>query len=131
AMRHDGKFRTESLDMLGLALEEVHRDEQREVGLLRAGGLDPAVDLRLHPLPDRIAVRPDDHGSARWTVLGQFRLGQGILVPPWEVLVLRSQHRHLLSSPASLLGAAAPKSTARGCRRYHSSWSPETDRTNH
>ena len=100
-MRHDGKLRTESLDVLSLTLEEVHRDQQREVGVLGSGGLDSRVDLLLHPLPYRVAVRPDDHGSARWTVLGQLRLGQYILVPPWKVFLLRSQHRHLvaLSSP--------------------------------
>ena len=99
AMRHDGELGAESLDMLGLAFEEVHRDQQREVRVLRAGGLDAPVDLGLHPLPDRVAVGPDDHGPARRTVLGQLRLGQDILVPPWEVLVLRSQHRHLVAPP--------------------------------
>src|ERR1700730_18721909 len=98
-MRHDRKLRTESLDMLGFALEEVHRDQQREVSVLRSCGLDPPVDLRLHPLPYRVAVRPDDHGSARRTVLGQLRLGQDILVPPWKVFLLGSQHSPQIALP--------------------------------
>ena len=93
-MRYDGKLRTESLDMLGLTFEEAHRDQQREVSVLGSGGLDPSVDLRLHPLPYRVAVGPDNHRSARRTVFGQLRLGQHILVPPWKVFLLGSQHRH-------------------------------------
>src|SRR5262245_35119447 len=94
--------------MLGLAFEEVHRYQQWKVRVLRARGLDAPVDLGLHSLPDRVAGRPDDHGPAGRTVLGQLRLGQDILVPPWEVLVLRSQHRHLLPSPYSDVDAARP-----------------------
>ena len=88
-MRHDGKLRTESLNVVSLTFKEAHRDQQREVRVLGSGGLDSRVDLLLHPLPYRIAVGSDNHGSARWTVLGQLRLGQHILVPPWKVFVLR------------------------------------------
>ena len=58
-------------------------------------GLDPPVDLGLHPLPYRIPVGPDDHGSAGRAVLGQLRLGQDVLVPARKVVLLSSQHRHL------------------------------------
>ena len=77
--------------VVGLAPEVALRDEHWEVAVLGAGRLDALVDLRLHPLPDRVAVRPDDHGSARRTVLGQLRLGQDVLVPAWEVLGLRRE----------------------------------------
>ena len=46
-------------------------DEQREVGVLGAAGLDAGVDLGLHPLPERVAVGADDHGAADRAVLGQ------------------------------------------------------------
>ena len=48
----DGQLGAEALDVLGLALEVALGDEQREVGVLGAGGLDAGVDLGLHPLPD-------------------------------------------------------------------------------
>src|ERR1700737_2206465 len=83
--------------MLSLTFEEVHRDQQREVRVLRSGGLDPYVHLRLHPPPYRVAVGPDHHGSASRTVLRQLRLGQDILVPPRKIVLLRSQHRHLIA----------------------------------
>ena len=95
AVRHDGQLGTESLDMLGLALEEAHRHQQREVRVAGSGGLDAPVDLLVHPLPDRVSVGADDHGSAGRAVLGQLRLGEHVLVPPWKVLLLSSQHRHL------------------------------------
>jgi hypothetical protein len=90
SMRHHGELGAESFDMLGLAFEEVHRNQQWEVGVLRACGLDASIDLGLHPLPDRVAGRPNHHGPARRAVLRQLRLGQHILVPPRKVLVLRS-----------------------------------------
>src|ERR1700676_4430444 len=88
--------------MLSLTFEEVHRDQQREVGRLRSGGFVPSPPPPLHPLPYRVAVRPDHHGSASRTVLGQLRLGQDILVPPWKVFLLGSQHRHLIALPLLL-----------------------------
>ena len=94
AVGHDGELRTESLDVVGLALEEAHRDQQREVRVLSSRGLDPLVDLGLHPLPHRVAVGPDDDGAACRAVLGQLRLGQDVLIPARKVVLLRSQHRH-------------------------------------
>src|SRR3954468_2229360 len=73
-VRHHGKLWAEALDVLGLALEEAHRNQQREVGVPCAGGLDPCVDLGLHPLPDRVAGGPDDHGSTGWPFSASFAL---------------------------------------------------------
>ena len=50
---------------------------------------------RLHPLPERVPVRPDDHGAAHRAVVGQLGLGDHVLVPAGEVLRLRGEHsRH-------------------------------------
>ena len=66
---HDRQLGAEALDVLGLAAEMPRRDQQREVDVLRAGVLDPIIDLRLHALPDRIAPRTDDHRAAHRAVL--------------------------------------------------------------
>ena len=92
----DGDHRelgAEALDVLGLALEVGLRDEEREVGVLGAAGLDALVDLGLHPLPDRVAVGPDHHRAADGAVLGQLRLLQDVLVPAREVVGAGGQHR--------------------------------------
>ena len=64
------------------------RDEQREVDVLGAGRLDAEVDLGLHPLPDGVAVGPDDHRAPHRAVVGQLGLGDDVLVPAGEVLGL-------------------------------------------
>ena len=45
-------FLGEAFDMLGLLGDEGERDEQREIAILVAGGLDAAVQLRLDLFPD-------------------------------------------------------------------------------
>ena len=85
----------EALDVLGFLGDERHRDEEREVGVLGARLLDATVDLGLHALPDRPAVRSDDHRSPGRAVLGQLGLGDHVLVPPGKVLALRREHARL------------------------------------
>jgi len=85
----------EALDVLGLAPQVRLRDEQREVGVLRASGLDPVVHLALHPLPQRVPGRPDHHGAADRPVVGQLRLGDDVLVPAGEVLGLGRENGSL------------------------------------
>ena len=76
----------EALDVLGLPLEVGLGDEEREVGVLGAARLDAGVDLGLHPLPDGVAVGPDDHRAPDGTVLGQLGLLEDVLVPAREVV---------------------------------------------
>ena len=92
SMGHDGELGAEPLDVLCLSLEVRLGDEQWEVGVLRPRRLDASVDLRLDPLPDRIAVGPDDHGPSDRTVLGELRLGEDVLVPARKVLRLGGEH---------------------------------------
>ncbi len=82
----------EALDVLGLTLEQGHRDEHREVDVVVPGGLDALVQLGLHPLPDAEAPRLDDHRAAHQAVLGHAGLGDDLLVPAREVLGLRGEH---------------------------------------
>ena len=58
--RHLG---SEPLDVLRLLVEEALRDEQWEIGVLVSGVLEHHVELLLHPLPNTVAARSDDHAS--------------------------------------------------------------------
>ena len=61
AVGDDGQLGAEALDVLGLPGQVALGDEEREVDVLGARRLDAAVDLGLHPLPQRAGVGPDDH----------------------------------------------------------------------
>ena len=91
----DCEFGAEPFNMLSFTLEVTLRDEQREIGVLGPGALDAAIDLGLHLFPDRIAVGTDDHRAAHRTVIGQFRLGNDVLVPAREIFGLRGENRSL------------------------------------
>ena len=54
---------------------------------------------RLHPLPDGVAVRADDHRAPHRAVVGQLGLGDDVLVPAGEVLGLRGEHGSLGHGP--------------------------------
>ena len=84
-MRDDGELGAESLDMLGLALQIALRDQQREVGVGRAGRLDPPVHVRLQQFPDRVPIRSDDHGPPHRPVVGELGFGNHILEPSGKV----------------------------------------------
>ena len=64
-------FLGEALDVLGFLFEEAQRDEEREVGVLVAGGLEHAVQHALDVLPERVAPGLDDHAAAHGRGLGQ------------------------------------------------------------
>ena len=51
-VRHDRALLGEAFDVLGFLLQEAHRDEQREVGVLVPGGLEHRVEPPLDVLPD-------------------------------------------------------------------------------
>jgi hypothetical protein len=75
-----------SVDVLGLLHQELFGYEQREVPVLVAARLDHVVEGPLDPLPDRVAVGPDDHAAADRRVVGQLRLPHHVGVPAVEVL---------------------------------------------
>ena len=86
-----GHLRGESLDVLGLALQHRFRDEEREVGVLDAGRLDPGVEPVHHPLPQPIAVGPDHLAAAHRAIVGQLRLAHDLDVPAVEIVFLIDQ----------------------------------------
>ena len=55
-LRDHGELGREPLDVLGLLVDEAHRDEQREGGVIVAGLLEATVEVALHRLPDGEAV---------------------------------------------------------------------------
>jgi hypothetical protein len=93
AMGDDRKLGAEALDVLGLATQVALRNQQREVGVLHAGRLDPRVELLLQVLPDRERPRPDHHRPPHWPVVGQLGLRDHLLVPPREILRLSCEDR--------------------------------------
>ena len=90
AMRDHRNFGRETLDVLRLLLQEALRDEQREIGVARAGLLDAPVELVAQLLPDREAVGPKDDTSAHRRVVRQFGAKDEIVVPGGEILAARS-----------------------------------------
>jgi hypothetical protein len=76
----------EPLDVLGLLLEVAQRDEEREVGVLGPGPLDPVVERALHQLPHAVAPRPDHHRAADVVELRDLRVADHALEPLREVL---------------------------------------------
>ena len=101
-----GQLGAEALDVLGLLAQVGLGDEEGEVGVLGAGGLDPPVQLGLHALPDGVAVGPDDHRAPDGAVVGQLGLGHHVLVPLGEVLGLRRQYRFGHGVPRLVAGAS-------------------------
>ena len=98
----DRQLGAEALDVVGLAAQVALGDQQREVGVARAAGLDPVVEAPLQELPDAVRPRADDHRAADRAVLGQLRLGHHVLVPAREVLCLGREHSsHLATMPRS------------------------------
>ncbi len=83
---YHGQLGGEALHVLGLALEEAHGDEHGEVEVLVAGGLEHGVHVLLDVLPQRVAVRLDDHGAANRALVHHVGAIDDVVVPAAEVL---------------------------------------------
>ena len=84
-MRDNRDFAREALDQLPLTVEDGAGDEQREVHVLVAGGLDAFVEGPLDRLPDRVAVRLDHHRATDKRGLREAGAADDLAVPGWEV----------------------------------------------
>ncbi len=80
-VRDDRALLREPFDVLGFLLEERLRDEQREVGVLVARGLEHAVEHALDVFPDRVAPRLDHHAAAHRRRLCEIGGADHLLVP--------------------------------------------------
>src|SRR3989475_11169034 len=74
------------LDVLRFLGEKTHRNEQREVGVAVAGGLEHGIQGALHQLPNAVAVGPDDHAATHRRIIRELRLHNDVAVPLAKVL---------------------------------------------
>ena len=74
--------------------------KQREVGVDVPGRLEPVVERALHLLPDRVAVRADDHAALDRRVVGELGAPDHVQVPLGEVLGLLGDLGNVVSHVA-------------------------------
>ena len=67
-------------------VDEAAWNEHRKCHILMAGGLKTAVEGLLDVLPERPAVRPNDHAAANRRVVGELRFQDELVVPFGKVL---------------------------------------------
>jgi hypothetical protein len=67
-------------------LEIGKRDEQRKIAIFVTGRLDAIVQQLLHPFPDAIAPRPDDHAAPHAAFFGHVGFGNDSLIPGGKIL---------------------------------------------
>ena len=87
AARHPGDFRGETLDMVGLALQERARDEHREVGVFDADFLELRIEVFLARLPEGVAIRLEDLAAANRRVIDQSGLLVDLDIPAIEIVL--------------------------------------------
>ena len=86
-MRHDGAFFGETFDVCGLLLKIAQRYKKREVGIAVTRGLEHPIEDRLHPLPQGIAPRFDDHAASNFGVFGEIGRPDDLLIPLGKILL--------------------------------------------
>ena len=69
----------------GFLVQEALGNEQREVRVLVARRLEHVVERALHPLPDAVAVRANDHAAAHGRVVRELGAQHDFVVPGAEV----------------------------------------------
>lgn len=87
AVGHPGHLGGESLHVVLLLLQQALRDKQGHVHVLHARGLEPAVQLILDVLPDRVARGFDHHAALHAGVVAQLGLFHHIRIPLGEIHV--------------------------------------------
>ena len=81
AVGHHRHLRGESFDVLRLFLYEALRYQQREVRVHVPARFEHGVYRGLHPLPQRVTGRADDHAAPNRAVVRQLRLNDDVGVP--------------------------------------------------
>ena len=85
-VRHDSALLGEALHVGGFLLKIAERDEKRKIRVLVSGCLEHPVQHGLHPFPEGIAPRLDNHAPPHFGVLGQIRRADDLLIPFWKIL---------------------------------------------
>ena len=88
-VRDHGEFGSEPRHVLGFLMQERLGDEQREIGVLVSGLLEPRVQLALHRLPHGVSERADDHAALDGGVVGHLGLRDHVGVPARVILFPR------------------------------------------
>jgi hypothetical protein len=86
AVRHVGDLRREALDVFRFLRQQAFRNEQRKVRVQVAGRLDAHIKGLLDQLPNRIAVRADDHAAFDRRIVSQLGAADHVQIPAREVL---------------------------------------------
>ncbi len=110
-----GDLWREACDVLGLALKEATRDEQRKVGIDDIRLFEARVQQALHILPDGIPIGTDNHAATHRRVVGQLGLAYNLVVPFRKIVFLVDNifyilfvHRNLLSYIKTSIKKLAP-----------------------
>jgi hypothetical protein len=74
-------FGVEAVHDVALAFEVALGDERGEVGVLRAGLLEPLVEVVLDALPEGVPAGPGDDEPTHGRVVGEFGLLDDLCVP--------------------------------------------------
>ena len=85
-VRHYGALFGETFHMFGLTAQERFGDQQREIRVLHALGLETCVQTGLDALPDGVAVGFDHHAATYGRLFGQVRFYYQFVVPLRVVL---------------------------------------------
>ena len=85
-MRHHRTFLGEAFHMGGFFFQVAEWNEEREIGVLVAGGLEHSVQHGLHTLPQGVAPGLDDHAAPHLGVFGQIRSADDLLIPFRKIL---------------------------------------------
>ncbi len=100
---HHREFRREAFHVLSFLLQKTLRNQQREVHILMARGLETIVELALQQLPDSVAVGLDDHAALDdLGGLGHVALQYDVLIPGSKILSAGSDGRFSHKSMSAL-----------------------------
>ena len=82
----DGALGGKALGVLGFFFEIGEGDEEGEVGVFMAGGLEAAIEVALDGFPDGKAPRLDDHASSGFGIFSKVGGSDDLLIPLGKVL---------------------------------------------
>ena len=100
-----GHLRGKAFHMLCLLQKQAFRNQHGEINVLRTGLLETGIHLCLDPLPDGIAIGPDNHASPHRCVITEFCLLDHVRIPLGKILAPGSNvgHKFLLVLRHSLV----------------------------
>ncbi len=99
ADRHPRTLRRKALHMILFALQKALGNKHGHIDVFVTGLLEASVHVRLHQLPNRVAVGTDNHAALDARIISQLRLFDNVGVPFCKILVAaRDSLDHLFIS---------------------------------